>query len=1412
MRSLIIRLFMLGLFFPALASAALVKGDFLTPGDGFLITDTSTHLEWLTPYYTKGNAYNDATVQALINTYGFRYATASETLNMINTNFNNPVGSPGNAAGYTSAENFLNTFGVNAYINCGGSPCPRTQGRTSDLGVPADTHLAFGMIQIGSNGYLISNNVWSDSSTDTQMGSWLVRSNPVVPDAPTIGTATAGNAQATVSFTAPGSDGGSAITGYTATCGGTSNTGASSPITVTGLTNGTAYTCTVTATNAVGAGAASAASNSVTPATVPGAPTIGTATGGNAQATVTFTAPVSNGGSAITGYTADCGGITNTGAASPITVTGLTNGTSYTCTVTATNAVGTGAASVASNSVTPLGSQIIGFGAAPSVIVGGTGTVSATGGASGNAVTFTSTTLGVCTISGSTVTGVAAGTCTIAADQAGNANYNAASQVTQNITIGAASQPISFGAAPGVIVGGTGTVSATGGASGNAVTFSSTTPSVCTVSGSTVTGVTAGTCTIAADQAGNANYNAAPQVTQNITIGKANQTISFGAAPSVIVGGTGTVSATATSGLAVSFTAITATCNFSGVSTVGGVTVGTCTITADQAGNANYNAAPQVTQNITIGQGSQTITFGATPSVIVGGTGTVSATGGASGNAVTFTSTTLGICTISGSTVTGVTVGTCTIAANQAGNANYNAATQATQNITIGAASQSISFGAAPSVVVGGTGSVSATATSGLAVSFTSTTTGVCTVSGSTVTGVTAGTCTIAANQAGNANYNAASQVTQNITVTSAPVSGACGSANGVAASSAPSSNLCTAGSASAVAGSGPWTWTCNGSNGGINASCSAPVVTVVDAPTCTLAATPASITAGGTSLLTASCSPAAASYSWSSNAGFGSTVTSGTVSPSVTTTYSVTGSNDGGSGNTTSATVTVTPISYLLSVTKSSIGSNGLGAVTSSPAGINCGSTCSSSFTSGTPVTLAATPASGSIFAGWSGGCTGTGSCVVTMNAAKAVTATFKPKSLDAETHSNITGTSATVSTTIAFKGEDVGKPGAVYITAWVPVRGLGALGISTANVNRGMRVTSASNNPYLSGGANSQQVALEAILAASDPDAFVLIQLTPSGWQLVENGQLIPASSGVLGDSLAYMSILNNADPANLLGAQFCVGYGTSLADINSATEMIGAGRMQSVLTIPDPNSTVTSSGSCNVAAAQYTGLWWNPNESGWGMNVTQHGSIVANAMYTYDQNGQPTWYTMACPLTGVSCTGDIYRVSGGTPPTVPWNGSGKVVGSAGSGTLTFTDVDNGTFTYTIDNVAGSKSITKFLFATGTTLPTVDYTDLWWNSNENGWGVALTQQYGVVSAAWYSYDSTGKAFWYVASCPVSGSDCAGDLYQVTGGSPLSGVWHGTNPSNKAGTISFAFTDASHGTMSYTINGVPGSRIITRF
>ena len=182
--------------------------------------------------------------------------------------------------------------------------------------------------------------------------------------------------------------------------------------------------------------------------TTPSAPIIGTATGGNGQAAVTFTAPTSNGGSPIVGYTVTsnpAGGTDSNAGTGNLThvITGLANGMAYAFTVVAINSAGASLASAPSNGVIPAKiSQDISFGASPTLVVGSSGIVSATGGASGNTVTLNSITPAICTIAGNTVTALAAGTCSVSANQAGNASYSAAPQVTQNIGVGQTTETI----------------------------------------------------------------------------------------------------------------------------------------------------------------------------------------------------------------------------------------------------------------------------------------------------------------------------------------------------------------------------------------------------------------------------------------------------------------------------------------------------------------------------------------------------------------------------------------------------------------------------------------------------------------------------------------------------------------------------------------------------------------------------------------------------------------------------------------------------------------------------------------------------------------------------------------------------------------------------------------------------------
>jgi hypothetical protein len=283
---------------------------------------------------------------------------------------------------------------------------------------------------------------------------------------------------------------------------------------------------------------------------------------------------------------------------------------------------------------------------------------------------------------------------------------------------------------------------------------------------------------IDADQAGNADYNAAPEASQSVTIAKALQTIAITSTTTPVVGGSYTVTATASSGLPVSLSldpsSKAGACSLNGaiVSFTGG---GACVIDANQTGNAAYDAATQAQQSLTVTLQGQTIKFTSTaPTNPTVGATPYTVTASATSNLpITFSidsSSTVGACSVSGALVTFTGVGACVIDANQAGDGTYNPAPQVQQPITIIKQNQTVAFTSAPpTATVGGTYAVTANASSGLPVAFTldSGSSG-CSLSGSTVSFTAAGTCVIDANQAGNATSNAATQVQQSLTVTQA--------------------------------------------------------------------------------------------------------------------------------------------------------------------------------------------------------------------------------------------------------------------------------------------------------------------------------------------------------------------------------------------------------------------------------------------------------------------------------------------------------------------------------------------------------------------------------------------------------------------------------------------------------------------
>jgi hypothetical protein len=303
-------------------------------------------------------------------------------------------------------------------------------------------------------------------------------------------------------------------------------------------------------------------------------------------------------------------------------------------------------------------------------------------------VTLAGTGTGSCVL-----TSTAAGTRTIRATYAGRVGFDG-STVTATQTVGIGTQTITFSspaeaASITYSPGGTVPLVATGGNSGLPVTFTTTTPATCGVSGNTLNIAAAGACVILANQAGNANYDPAPPVTRNVTIARANQTITFtqpgpGAQP---FGATFQVAATGGgSGNPVVFVETTpSVCIVSGT-TVTPQAIGTCTIRAQQAGsNPNYNAATPVLRDITISRGAGTLGFPAQgPFPLSGGNFTLAFTPGPSTAQVTFVSLTPNICTrVSGAVFTPVAVGVCVISGTHEEDAFYLASPTVKRDITI---------------------------------------------------------------------------------------------------------------------------------------------------------------------------------------------------------------------------------------------------------------------------------------------------------------------------------------------------------------------------------------------------------------------------------------------------------------------------------------------------------------------------------------------------------------------------------------------------------------------------------------------------------------------------------------------------------------------------------------------------------
>ncbi len=393
---------------------------------------------------------------------------------------------------------------------------------------------------------------------------------------------------------------------------------------------------------------------------------------------------------------------------------------------------------------------------------------------SGLAVTYVSSDESVATISGSTVTIIGAGTTTITASQSGNGDYEPAADAQQvlTVTVIKADQSIIFDGLAAKTFGDANFELTATASSGLTITYVSSDLNVATISGSTVTIIGAGTSTITASQVGDGSTNPAPNVEQVLTVNKAEQVITFESiADKLTTDADFDVVASATSGLALSYT-------IAGPASISGTTVnlngeGTVTVTASQSGNNNYNAATDVDVSflVTAALVDQTITFGSLATKTFGDEAFDLSASTTSDLAITYVSSDESVATISGSTVTIIGAGSTIITASQAGDGTYNPATDVEQTLTVSKADQILTLESiTDKLTTDAAFDVVTSSSAGLTVSLSIS--GPASLVGTTITlDGTEGTVTVTATHLGNANYNAATEVSVSFAITTPTLS-----------------------------------------------------------------------------------------------------------------------------------------------------------------------------------------------------------------------------------------------------------------------------------------------------------------------------------------------------------------------------------------------------------------------------------------------------------------------------------------------------------------------------------------------------------------------------------------------------------------------------------------------------------------
>jgi len=275
--------------------------------------------------------------------------------------------------------------------------------------------------------------------------------------------------------------------------------------------------------------------------------------------------------------------------------------------------------------------------------------------------------------------------------------------------------------------------------------------------------------------------------------------------------------------------------------------------------------------------------------------------------------------------------------------------------------------------------------------------------------------------------------------------------------------------------------------------------------------------------------------------------------------------------------------------------------------------------------------------------------------------------------------------------------------------------------------------------------------------------------------------------------------------------------------------AGTGSCIVSMTAPKSAFATFAAAPAAAANYTALWWNPTESGWGLNIAHQGNVIFATLFTYDASKEPLWLFMSggtLQSSGVF-SGDLYRSTGPAFNAAPYTPiTSANLTRVGTMTLNFFGPDSATLTYNVGDVQVTKFIQRMVF--GSRLPVCtaassqasratsrNYQDLWWNPAESGWGLNVTHQDETIFATMFTYDASGRDLWLVMSGGRVQPDGSylGDLYRTRGpafnANPFTPI--GAADMTVVGSMRLRFQDGNNGTLVYSYGGVEVTKTISR-